>query len=633
MNPFTTILKNYWGYDQFRPMQEEIIRSVCSGRDTLGLMPTGGGKSLTFQVSSLAMEGLCLVVTPLIALMKDQVDALRQKHILATAVYSGMTQEAIVNALDKCLFGQYKFLYISPERLETELFQQYVKNLKICLLTVDEAHCISQWGYDFRPSYLNIAAIRESLPGVPVLALTATATPEVAKDIQRQLGFASENVFRTSFARKNIHYIVRRVEDKFRYLLQILQSVEGTAIVYVRNRAKTKEIADQLVENGIASESFHAGLAPREKALRQQRWMKGETRVIVSTNAFGMGIDKPDVRVVAHIDLPDSIEAYYQEAGRAGRDGENSYAVLLYGPSDRRTALKRIADNFPSEDFIRKVYAKACYYLSIAEGEGEGCSYPFDIASFCMSYRLPVFQTQSAIRMLELAGYWKYTEQNDDPSRLMIIVDKDELYNSRQLDNAQYDSLLDVILRTYSGTFIQYVHISEELIGEKLGWDRQQVYKSLTSLRQQGYVSYIPSKKTPFLTLTHYRVDEARLQLGTLDMNERKRSYEHRIKTMLDYAENRDNCRSLQILDYFGEKSTEKCGQCDVCRSKKHNGRNGRIQEIGERLIALLKQQPLSAEEIVGQSGLESETEVIAVLRTLCDIGMIIRKDNKFYAK
>lgn len=633
MNRFRTILKNYWGYDSFRPMQEEIIQSVCSGRDTLGLMPTGGGKSLTFQVSTLSMDGLCLVITPLIALMKDQVDTLRQKHILATAIYSGMSQDSIVQSLDKCLFGKYKFLYISPERLETELFLSYLPNLNICLLTIDEAHCISQWGYDFRPSYLNIAKIRELLPGVPVLALTATATPEVAKDIQHQLGFAKENVFQTSFARRNLHYIVRQVEDKQKYLLRVLHNVEGSAIVYVRNRSKTKEIADFLEENGIVAESFHAGLASREKNLRQQRWMDDETRVIVSTNAFGMGIDKADVRIVAHIDPPDSIEAYYQEAGRAGRDGKESYAVLLSSPSDKRTVLKRISDHYPSEDFIRKVYAKVCYHLYIAEGEGEGCSYPFDIMTFCRNYRLPIQQTLSAIRFLELCDYWSYTEQNDDPSRLMVIVGKDELYYNRQLDNATLDPLIDVVLRTYPGLFSQYVHISEELIGEMLGWDREKVYKSLSSLRQQGYISYIPAKKTPFLTFQHYRIAEDRLSLTRLGLPVRKKIYEQRIQSMLHYATNKETCRSVVLLDYFGEKGSAPCEACDVCRSKKQNGRNHRIQILGEKILSILRKQSLTAEEIVQRIDETNETEIIAVLRTLCDIDLITLKDNQFQAK
>ena len=452
---YLAILKQYWGYDSFRGIQEDIIRSIGEGHDTLGLMPTGGGKSITFQVPALAMDGLCLVVTPLIALMKDQVQHLRQRGIKALAIYAGMNREEIVTTLENCIFGNYKFLYISPERLDTELFRTKLRRMKVSMITVDESHCISQWGYDFRPAYLKIAEIRDLLPGVPVLALTATATPEVVKDIQTQLHFSKGNVFRMSFERQNLAYVVRRTENKADELLHILNRQPGSAIVYVRNRRRTKEIASLLQEAGIQADFYHAGLDDATRDIRQQRWQRGESRVIVATNAFGMGIDKPDVRLVIHMDLPDSIEAYFQEAGRAGRDGEKAYAVILYAKSDRTTLLKRIPDNFPQKDYIKDVYEHLQYYYQMAMGDGQGCVKEFDIEDFCRKFKYFPVPVDSALRILTRAGYLEYTDEQDNASRLLFTLRRDELYKLKEMGD-ELDLLIQTVLRSYTGPLTHY---------------------------------------------------------------------------------------------------------------------------------------------------------------------------------
>ena len=447
---YTEILREHFGYDSFLSIQEDIIRSIGDGRDTLGLMPTGGGKSITFQVPALAKEGVCIVVTPLIALMKDQVAKLRERGIKATAIYSGMSRDNIVAALDNCILGGYKFLYISPERLSSDIFLTKLRRMQVSFITVDESHCISQWGYDFRPSYLTIADIRKLLPHVPILALTATATPEVVQDIQERLLFRKENVFRMSFERKNLNYIVRPTENKDNEMLHILQSVKGSAIVYVRNRDRTREIAQLLNTHNISATHYHAGLDTRDKDKRQQQWSQGTIRAMVATNAFGMGIDKADVRIVIHYEMPDSPEAYYQEAGRAGRDGQTAYAVLLYSPDDKRKLSRRVSDNFPEKEFIANVYERLGYYYQMAVGDGEGCRYDFDLAEFCRAYHLPLTQTDSALRLLTQAGYIRYEEEEEHTSRLRFIVTRDELY-SRYDISATSDQVIRNLLRLYSG--------------------------------------------------------------------------------------------------------------------------------------------------------------------------------------
>ncbi len=564
---YLSVLKKYWGYDNFRGIQRDIIESIGSGKDTLGLMPTGGGKSITFQVPALSREGLCLVVTPLIALMKDQVHNLRQRGIKATAVYSGLSHEEIIVALENCIFGNYKFLYVSPERLATDIFQTKVRRMPVSFLTVDEAHCISQWGYDFRPSYTKIAEIRKILPDIPVLALTATATPEVVKDIQRQLAFREENVFRMSFERKNLAYVVRHTEDKMGMLCHILDSVEGSAIVYTRSRRNTKEAAEQLQTKGFTATFYHAGLNDAEKDLRQREWQTGKTRVMVATNAFGMGIDKPDVRIVTHLDIPDSIESYFQEAGRAGRDGQQAYAVLLYQKYDRTRLMKRIPETFPDKDDIRKVYEHVCYYCQMAMGDGYQVTREFNLEEFCRNFKHFPVQTNSALHLLERAGYIEYTEEQENASRLHFLLRRDELYRIHELCEEQ-EQLIQWILRSYGGLFSDYVFIDERRLATLSGIPDERVYQHLLALTRARILHYIPRKRTPYVTFTRKRVETDRIVLPPEVYDDRKKGFKERIEAMLHYAEEMDFCRSKVLLHYFGEEDSPECGQCDVCRRR-----------------------------------------------------------------
>ena len=564
---YLSVLKKYWGYDNFRGIQRDIIESIGSGKDTLGLMPTGGGKSITFQVPALSREGLCLVVTPLIALMKDQVHNLRQRGIKATAVYSGLSHEEIIVALENCIFGNYKFLYVSPERLATDIFQTKVRRMPVSFLTVDEAHCISQWGYDFRPSYTKIAEIRKILPDIPVLALTATATPEVVKDIQRQLAFREENVFRMSFERKNLAYVVRHTEDKMGMLCHILDSVEGSAIVYTRSRRNTKEAAEQLQTKGFTATFYHAGLNDAEKDLRQHEWQTGKTRVMVATNAFGMGIDKPDVRIVTHLDIPDSIESYFQEAGRAGRDGQQAYAVLLYQKYDRTRLMKRIPETFPDKDDIRKVYEHICYYCQMAMGDGYQVTREFNLEEFCRNFKHFPVQTNSALHLLERAGYIEYTEEQENASRLHFLLRRDELYRIHELCEEQ-EQLIQWILRSYGGLFSDYVFIDERRLATLSGIPDERVYQHLLALTRARILHYIPRKRTPYVTFTRKRVETDRIVLPPEVYDDRKKGFKERIEAMLHYAEEMDFCRSKVLLHYFGEEDSPECGQCDVCRRR-----------------------------------------------------------------
>src|SRR5690554_3283416 len=509
---FHDILSQYWGYTSFRSIQEDIIQSVWEKKDTLGLMPTGGGKSLTFQVPVMAMEGICLVVTPLIALMKDQVDNLRERGIKAAAVYSGMSRDEIITTLENCIFGDYKFLYVSPERLSSDIFLVKLQSMSVCLLVVDESHCISQWGYDFRPSYLKIADIRSVLEDVPVLALTATATKEVVEDIQEKLHFQEKNVFRTGFSRSNLSYVVRASENKLGGLLHILKSVPGTSIVYVRSRKSTKEIAVSLQKEGISVDFFHAGLSHNEKVLKQNSWKTGECRVIVSTNAFVMRIDKPDVRTVIHLDLPNSPEEYFQEAGRAGRDGSRSYAILLYSKADSAKLKKRISDSFPERDFITRAYEALGNFYQVAVGAGYNDVYDFSLYEFCKVYKLPSLQVHHALKMLELAGYIEYTEEIETRSRIRFLIYRDEMYSLR-LDK-EIDALLHTILRNYTGVFSDDVYIDESFLAVRLDKERQEVYDMLVTLSKMRYIRYVPRKKTPFIVFTTARERSEERRVG-----------------------------------------------------------------------------------------------------------------------
>ena len=623
------ILKQYWGYDRFRGIQEDIIDSISKNKDTLGLMPTGGGKSITFQVPALAKEGMCLVITPLIALMKDQVQNLKKRGIKALAIYSGMSRQDIIITLENCIFGNYKFLYISPERLDTEIFRTKLRKMHISMITVDESHCISQWGYDFRPAYLKIAEIRELLPDVPVLALTATATPEVVKDIQARLHFRHKNVFRMSFERNNLAYIVRKTENKTAELLHILRSMPGSAIVYVRNRRRTKEITELLNNEHITADFYHAGLDDATKDIRQHRWQSGESRVMVATNAFGMGIDKPDVRIVIHMDLPDSIEAYFQEAGRAGRDGQKAYAVILYAKSDKTTLHKRIPDTFPEKEYIRDVYEHLQYYYQMAMGDGLDCVREFNIEDFCRKFKYFPVPVDSALRILTQAGYLEYTAEQDSTSRILFTIRRDELYRLREMGE-DMDRLIQAVLRSYTGVFTDYTYINEDSLAIRTGLTRRQIYEMLVHLAKQRIVSYIPHKKTPYIIYTRERVEAQRIHISPEVYEHRKARYETRINAMLDYVTNNTVCRSRMLLDYFGERNEHNCGQCDTCislRSKSKVSEQPDRETLCAKVCGILSRESLTPAGLLKQLPMDKEL-LTEILHRLSDEGKIIAVDG-----
>lgn len=568
---YLDILQHYWGYTSFRGIQQDIIESICSGRDTLGLMPTGGGKSICFQVPALAMEGLCIVLTPLVSLMKDQVQQLRNRNIRAAAIYSGMMRDDIICVLDNAIHGAYKLLYISPERLSSDLFRaKLVRMRKVSMIVVDEAHCISQWGYDFRPSYLQIAMLRQQFPSIPVLALTATATPQVANDIQERLAFREKNLFSMSFERKNLVYVVRETQDRAQEMLHVLQSVpQGSAIVYTRTRQLTSDIAKYLNEQGITATNYHAGLTTAEKDLRQTNWAENRVRVMAATNAFGMGIDKPDVRVVIHYNMPDSIEAYFQEAGRAGRDGKTSYAVMLTNKQDVPHIKRRIADTYPPIEYVQKTYENVAYFLQIGVGEGQGRTFRFSIEQFCRIFKQFPVPTLGALQLLHNAGYIEYHEAQDIKSAIHFLGNKDELYRIHTHDQ-DTEAVLQAILRTYTGVYAEYRYIEETRISQLTGLTPDHIYHILKELHHQRVIDFIPRRHTPTITYTLPRIETHLVQLAPHIYADRKSSYEQKINEMLAYAASTSTCRQQMLLRYFGEQG-QPCGQCDICLQQRNN--------------------------------------------------------------
>lgn len=568
MDPYRQILQQYWHYDDFRGIQREIIESISSGKDTLGLMPTGGGKSITFQVPALAKEGTCIVITPLIALMKDQVQHLRAKGIKAAAIYSGMKRAEILKTLDNCIFGGVKLLYVSPERLASELFLTKLRHMKVSFITVDEAHCISQWGYDFRPAYLNIASIRKIKPEAPVLALTATATLAVIDDIQEKLAFKAKNVFRMSFERKNLAYVVRKAEDKPAELIHIIRHVPGSAIVYVRSRSRCKDIAEALNQEGITATFYHAGLEHATRDERQKEWQCDEKRVMVATNAFGMGIDKPDVRTVIHFDCPDSIEAYFQEAGRAGRDGKKAYAVLLWNGNDIGKLNRRVDENFPAKEYINNVYQSLAFYYEIGVGSGSGHTFAFDIGKFCATYHFFPIPVDAALHLLENAGYLHYETDPDSAARVHVLLARNELYKLDELSQEE-EAVMTALLRCYGGLFTDYQYIDEALVAAQAKVSPNECYHLLKALSKRSIINFIPQRKTPYITYLRDREDTVFLPKNVYE--ERKEQYINRISAFITYATNDTICRSRQLLAYFGEERSEDCGHCDVCIDARHH--------------------------------------------------------------
>lgn len=623
------ILKKHWGFDEFRPLQEDIISFVLDGNDALALMPTGGGKSLCYQVPALAREGICIVVSPLIALMRDQVENLRGKGIKAAAVFSGMRSAEIDAVLDSCIYGPYKFLYLSPERLKTDIARERISRMKVNLIAVDEAHCISQWGYDFRPAYLEIAGLRELLPGVPVLALTATATEKVEEDIRRQLRFKKGLVFRKSFARENLAYMVLPEESKLERLLKICARTPGTGIVYARNRRETEEIAAFLHKKRIPSAFYHAGLPMKRREAVQESWLLNKTRVIVATNAFGMGIDKPDVRFVVHMDLPGSLEAYYQEAGRAGRDGKKSYAVMLYSPADETKLLENLETSYPAPAEIRDVYQALGNYFQLATGAGAGLSFDFDIGEFCRRYNFYGLKVLNAFRFLEKDNYLSFSEGVFLPSRLKILTGKEELYKF-QVAHAAYDGVLRTILRSCAGVFDFYVPVDEKLLARRAGMLAEEFLRSLQWLHKQRIVSYVPKTDKPQVTYLSERADARNMYLDTVYLKDRRSQHAANVQAVLDYAGEGDGCRSRLLLTYFGEKTSENCGICDYClKLNAADATEEEFRQIKLEISAMLSKTALPLPEIVEKISLYPETKVLFVIRALLDDGFLIKNKDE----
>lgn len=602
-------LRRYWGYDSFRPLQSEIVTSALSGHDTLGLMPTGGGKSITFQVPGLMMEGVTIVVTPLISLMKDQVDNLKRRRIKAVTFHSGMTRHEHTVALEKLINGGAKFLYVSPERLRNDNFLSLLRGLKVSQIVVDEAHCISQWGYDFRPAYLNIKKLRKVKPDVAILALTATATPEVARDICEQLEMRDPAVYRMSFTRDNINYIVRPAETKIYEVFHILSRTQGSSIVYVRSRKRTVEISEYLSSAGISATAYHAGLDYELKEKRQNSWQMGETRVMVATNAFGMGIDKPDVRVVIHYDMPPSLEEYYQEAGRAGRDGKRSYAVLLTSKRDQALMRRRVTESFPDREIIRKIYERICNVLNVSIGEGYGLLKEFDIEKFCDLFGYQERQCRSAIHLLQQAGYLEYMEEGDRGSRVMMTCHRDELYDLHGV-SPRTERVLTGILRTYTGLFTEYVNINESSMARNLQLSEREIYESLLELGRMKILSYIPRSRIPLIYLPTSREEPRYIEIGKKIYEDRRATMSRRVEAMLSYAYDSHECRENRMIRYFGEERETGCGHCDVCRSRRDNGKVSLKEMIG-KIWAYLEEKPSGVDIRILEQEIKAPEEMI----------------------
>ena len=633
IEPYRQILTKYWGYSSFKPLQEDIIRSVAEGKDTLGLMPTGGGKSITFQVPAMAHEGICLVITPLIALMKDQVNRLNDLEIKSIAIHSGMSAEEIDNALENSVFGDYKFLYVSPERISTRMFQAKVTRLNLSLVAIDEAHCISQWGYDFRPSYLKIASLRDYISEkVPFLALTASATPQVIEDIMKKLAFREKNVLRTSFDRKNISYLVRKVEEKGTYLIKTLQKTKGSGIVYVRSRKRCKEVAELLVANGISADFYHAGLTDELRDKKQASWTIGETRVIIATNAFGMGIDKSEVRFVIHWDIPDSIESYFQESGRAGRDGKPAFAVLLYSPADKARLIDSIRKKYPEIEKIKDTYEALCNYLQVPLGSGKDIVFDFNMYDFVSKYRLPVIETYNSLQFLQREGYMEFTEEINNPSRVHFIVSRDDLYKF-QVANESFDGFIKLLLRSYTGMFSEFVPINEEALSRKSAATRDTIYQYLVKLSSLNIIRYIPGKKTALVIFTEERLVRKALMISPDNYLHVKEKYEVRMNKMIEYADSDSHCRSVYLLDYFGEEA-DRCGICDVCRERNELDLSKyEFDIILEEIKNVLSEKKPDAEELVKLMEYP-EDRVIKVIRWLLDHNKIVQdRDHKLWWK
>ena len=618
MKDYRQIVKEHWGYISFRPMQEEIIKSVLKGKDTLGLMPTGGGKSLTFQVPALAMSGICLVITPLIALMRDQVENLKKKQIKALAIHSGLTREEIDIALNNCIYGDYKFLYLSPERLATEIFRVRVQEMNVNLITVDEAHCISHWGYDFRPSYLKIAELKTLLPDVPVLALTATATPVVVDDIQDKLLFRQKNVFKSSFFRENLIYAVKTTENKDADLTELVKRMNGSGIIYVRSRKKCTDLTNLLTKQGISISFYHAGLPYEQRSDRQMGWTIGKIRIMVATNAFGMGIDKPDVRFVIHADLPDSPESYFQEAGRAGRDGKRAFAVLLFSPDDRLTAEQRYRANFPDIETIKTVYSALGNFLRIPVGSGKGVVYDFSISDFASSFKINLHTAFSSLKILEREGYIELTEEINSPSRLKFVLGRDDLYKF-QIANASFDAFIKLILRSYTGVFNEYTVIDETSLARKAAVDLDVVMQYLTKLHALGIIKYVRQKRTPMVIFIEERLDEKSLYITKENYRLRKERYWKRAEALLLYAASNDTCRSQLLLKYFGEDRSETCDYCDVCRKRKERDlHQEEFDMIRDEVKEILTLEPSKPEDVIARLAFDRD-KIVRVIQWLLD--------------